>query len=43
MKTILRLGFCRRDRLSRVEISFGVGKAFEMFDLQAPIFIGNDV
>jgi len=42
--TLLLLGFCRRDRLSdTAEVGFGVGKLLDLLDLQAPVFVGNDV
>jgi hypothetical protein len=33
----------RRDRLNKVEFGFGVREFLELFDLQASIFVGNDV
>ena len=41
--TLLLLGFCRRDRLSGVDICFRVGELLGMFNLQAPVFVGDDV
>jgi hypothetical protein len=32
-----------RDRLMKVEIGFGVRELLDLFDLQAPVFVGNDV
>ena len=32
-----------RDRLDEVEFGFGVRELLDLFGLQAPIFIGNDV
>ena len=37
------LGFRRRNSLNSAEISFGVGKLFDPLDLQAPVFVSNDV
>ena len=37
------LGFRRRNSLNSAEISFGVGKLFDQLDLQAPVFVSNDV
>ena len=37
------LGFCRRNSINSIEISFRVGKLFDQLDLQAPVFVGNDV
>jgi hypothetical protein len=34
---------CRRDRLSKVEFGFGVRELLRICDLQAPVFVGNDV
>ena len=34
---------CRRDRLSKVEFGFGVRELLGICDLQAPVFVGNDV
>lgn len=40
---MLLVGFSRRDTVEKVEIGFGVGKLLEFFDLQASVFVGNDV
>ena len=37
------LGFCGRNSVNSAEISFKVGKLFDQIDLQAPVFVGNDV
>ena len=42
-KTLLLFGCCRNDRLNKVNLAFGVGELFYVVDLQAPVFIGNDV
>jgi hypothetical protein len=34
---------CRRDRFNKIEFGFGVRELLDLFDLQAPIFVGNDV
>jgi hypothetical protein len=33
----------RCDCLSKVEFGFGVRELLELFDLQAPVFVGHDV
>ena len=33
----------RCDRLSEIEIGFGVRELLEPFDLQAPVFVGDDI
>jgi len=40
---LLLLGVCHSDRLKNVEVGFGVGEFLDLFDLQAPVFVGNDV
>ena len=42
-RTLLPLSFRRRDRLNKVEFSFGVRELLDLFDLQAPIFVGDDI
>ena len=42
-RTLLLLGSCHRDRLNGVEVGFGIGKFLGVFDLQAPVFVGDDV
>ena len=42
-RTLLPLSSRRRDRLNKVEFSFGVRELLDLFDLQAPIFVGDDV
>jgi len=43
-RTLLFLGFRRRDRLNNAtEICFGVGELLDLLDLQAAVFVGNDV
>ena len=42
-RKLLPLGFCCRDLLNIVEIDFRVDKLFGHLDLQAPVFVGNDV
>ena len=39
----LQVGFCFCDNLGRVEIGFGVGELIKLLDLQAPVFVGDDV
>ena len=34
---------CRRDRFNKVEFGFGVRELLDLFDLQAPVFVSNDV
>jgi hypothetical protein len=41
--TLLLLSSCRRNRLNKVEFRFGVREVLNLFYLQAPIFVGNDV
>ena len=41
-RTPLLLGFCRH-RLHKVEIGFGVDELLDLPDLQASVFVGNDV
>jgi hypothetical protein len=42
-RTLSLLSTCRRDRLGKVEFGFGVRELLDPFELQAPVFIGNDV
>ena len=43
-RKLLPLNPCRhRHRLNKVEFGFGVRELFELFDLQAPVFVGNEV
>jgi len=42
-RTLPLLGFRRLNRLNKVEMGFRVGEIFDMFDLEAPIFVGVDV
>ena len=41
--TLLLLGFCRRNCLSKAEMCFRVGEFLDLLDLQVPVFVGNDV
>ena len=41
--TVLLVSFSRRSSLGEVEIGFRVHETFEVLDLQASVFIGNDV
>lgn len=40
---MLPFGLFCGDSLEKVEISFGVGELLKLFDLQASVFVGNDV
>jgi len=39
----LLLGFCRCDCLNKIEIGFGVGELLDAGDLQAPVFVGDNM
>ena len=44
MQITLPLLGCRRSEcLHKVDMGFGVGELLSVFDLQAPVFVGNDV
>ena len=42
-KTLLLLGCRCNDCLNKVKMDFGVGKLLNLLDLQAPVFVGDDV
>ena len=35
--------FCFRDGLEKVDVGFGVGELVELLDLQASVFVGDDI
>lgn len=43
MHYVLLLSFCRCDLLKHVEMAFGVGELFDPLDLQATVFVSDDV
>ena len=42
-ETLLLLLCYRRNRLHKVEVAFGVGEILDLLDLEAAVFVGNDV
>lgn len=42
-ETLLLLLRYRRNRLHKVEVAFGVGEILDLLDLEAAVFVGNDV
>jgi hypothetical protein len=42
-RTLLLLSSRRCERLNIVEFGFGVRELLELFELQAPVFVGDDV
>ena len=42
-RTLLLLGRCRTHCLNKVKMAFGVGELLNLLDLQAPVFVGDDM
>lgn len=42
-RLVLPIGFCRRSSLEKVEIGFRVGELLAFFDLQASVFVSNNL